>query len=113
VDFFYMSEVDTPPVEQFLAKKWKDQPQATADALAAVAGDLDSIEAWDAATLEATLRATAERVGAKAGDLFTLVRLAVTGKTVTPPLFESMEIVGVGPCVDRVRAAEAAIRASM
>ena len=47
------------------------------------------------------------------GDLFTLVRLAVTGKTITPPLFESMEIVGVGPCVDRVRAAEAAIRASM
>ncbi|MEI7925285.1 MAG: glutamate--tRNA ligase [Chloroflexota bacterium] len=113
VDFFYLSEVPTPPVEQFLAKKWKDQPQATADALAAVASDLEAVEAWDAATLEAALRATAERVGAKAGDLFTLVRLAVTGKTVTPPLFESMVIVGVAPCVARVRAAEAAIRASM
>ena len=115
VDFFYASEVATPPVEQFLAKKWKDQPQATADALAAVASDLDALpsENWAAEPLEATLRATAERVGAKAGDLFTLVRLAVTGKTITPPLFESMSIVGVDPCINRVRAAEAAIRASM
>ena len=61
---------------------------------------------------EAALRATADRVGAKAGDLFSLVRLAVTGKNVTPPLFESMTIVGADPCVARVRAAEAAIRAS-
>ncbi len=113
VDFFYQSVVATPPVEEFLAKKWKDQPQATADALDAAADDLDALDDWDAETLEATLRATAERVGARAGDLFTLVRLAVTGKTITPPLFESMVIVGTGPSIDRVRAASAAVRASI
>ena len=113
VDFFYRSEVPTPPIEEFLAKKWKDQPQATADALDACVVDLDAVTEWDATTLEATLRTTAERVGARAGDVFTLVRLAVTGKTVTPPLFESMAIVGVGPSIDRVRAAAEAIRASM
>ena len=37
----------------------------------------------------------------------------VTGKTITPPLFESMTIVGTEPCLARVRAAEGAIRASM
>ena len=113
VDFFYRSEVPTAPVEEFLSKKWKDQPQPTADALDACADDLDALTEWDATTLEATLRATAERVGARAGDVFTLVRLAVTGKSVTPPLFESMEIVGVGPSIDRLRAAAQTIRASI
>ena len=113
VDFFYLSEVPTAPVDQFLAKRWKDQPQAAADALAAAASDLDGVSVWEAEALEATLRATAERLGTKAGDLFTLVRLAVTGKAVTPPLFESMSIVGVDPTIERLRAAEAAIRASM
>ena len=98
--------------EQFLTKRWKDQATAAADALGAAAADLDTVGEWDAEILEAALRATAERIDAKAGDLFSLVRLAVTGKSVTPPLFESMVIVGVGPCVDRLRAAEAAIRAT-
>lgn len=111
VDFYYQSEVPTPPIEQFLTKRWKDHATAAADALGAAASDLDALEDWDAPTLEAALRATAERIDAKAGDLFSLLRLAVTGKSVTPPLFESMVIVGVGPCVDRLRAAEAAIRA--
>ncbi|MFA7248374.1 MAG: glutamate--tRNA ligase [Dehalococcoidia bacterium] len=112
VDFFYQSEVPTPPVEQFLAKRWRGHAGEAADALEAAAADLDACAEWEAEPLEAALRATADRIQAKAGDLFTLVRLAVTGKAVTPPLFESMAIVGAGPCVDRVRAAAAAIRAS-
>ncbi len=113
VDFFYVPDLATPPVDLFLTRCWKGEPQAAAEALAAAATDLDAVADWRAEAMEATLRATAERVGAKAGDLFTLVRLAVTGKSVTPPLFESMEIVGVGPCIDRLRAAETAIRRSM
>ncbi len=43
----------------------------------------------------------------KAGDLFSLVRVAVTGRRVTPPLFESMEILGRERSLARVGAAAA------
>jgi glutamyl/glutaminyl-tRNA synthetase len=41
-----------------------------------------------------------------------LCRLAVTGKRVAPPLFETMEIVGDERCLERLRAAEEALRAA-
>ena len=41
----------------------------------------------------------------KAGDLFGLVRVAVTGKTATPPLFETMEVLGRETTIARLRAA--------
>ncbi len=46
----------------------------------------------------------------KAGDLFSLIRLVVTGKSVTPPLFESMAIVGAERSIERLRAAQDALR---
>ena len=49
------------------------------------------------------MRALAEELGAKAGDLFSLVRVAVTGRRVTPPLFESMEILGRERSLARLR----------
>ena len=41
----------------------------------------------------------------KAGDLFGVVRVAVTGKTATPPLFETMEILGRKAVMERLHAA--------
>ena len=113
VDFFYQHTVPTPPVEQFLTKRWKGEPTLAADVLETAATDIDAVDPWDPTVLEEILRTTAENAGVKAGDLFTLVRLAVTGKSVTPPLFESMSIVGSEPSIERVRAAAAAIRASI
>ena len=51
------------------------------------------------------LRSLADELGVKAGDLFSLVRVAVTGRRITPPLFESMGILGKDRCLDRLRAA--------
>ena len=48
----------------------------------------------------------------RAGDLFMLCRVAVTGKRITPPLFETMEIVGPAPSLERLAAAESALRAA-
>jgi glutamyl-tRNA synthetase len=47
----------------------------------------------------------AETLGLKAGDLFGLIRVAITGKTATPPLFETMEILGRETTMERLRAA--------
>ena len=44
--------------------------------------------------LKMTQSELAEELGLKAGQLFGILRVAVTGQTVSPPLFESMEIIG-------------------
>jgi glutamyl-tRNA synthetase len=44
--------------------------------------------------LEQRCRAAAQAAGMKAGDFFTPVRVAVTGRTVSPPLFASLELLG-------------------
>ena len=41
----------------------------------------------------------------KAGDFFTPIRVAVTGRTVSPPLFDSLELLGRDRAVARIRAA--------
>ncbi len=55
---------------------------------------LAALPDFEAPTLEAALRGLAEELGIKAGTLFMAVRVAVTGRTVTPPLFESMAVLG-------------------
>ena len=44
-----------------------------------------------------------EALGLKRGDFLMLVRVAITGRTVSPPLFESMDILGRERCVMRLR----------
>jgi glutamyl-tRNA synthetase len=51
------------------------------------------------------VRPLADQLGVKAGDLSGLVRVAVTGKTAAPPLFESMEVLGRQKTLERLRAA--------
>jgi glutamyl-tRNA synthetase len=52
------------------------------------------IVAFEADELEAQLRALGEARGWKAGDLFMAIRVAVTGRTATPPLFDTLVALG-------------------
>ena len=112
VDFFFLPEVTPAPPEEFLAKRFRDDAASAQRLLAASADAVAALEGWTTAALEARLRALAEELDEKAGDLFMLCRLAVTGRRVTPPLFETMEIVGAERCLERMRAAEEALRAT-
>ncbi len=53
-----------------------------------------ALPAFDEATLEQTLRTLAENRGLKAGALIHATRLAMTGKTVSPGLFETVRLLG-------------------
>jgi len=53
-------------------------------------------------TAEPPLRALADELGLKAGQLFGILRVAVTGQTVSPPLFESMAIIGKEKVMARI-----------
>jgi glutamyl-tRNA synthetase len=55
--------------------------------------------------LEARFRDAAQQAGMKAGDFFTPIRVAVTGRSVSPPLFASIELLGRDQALARIDAA--------
>ncbi|MGI8701676.1 MAG: glutamate--tRNA ligase [Nocardioidaceae bacterium] len=70
---------------------------------------LTGLEAWDTASIETALRAAlVENMGLKPRNAFGPVRVAVTGRRISPPLFESMELLGRERSLRRLdRAAQA------
>ena len=105
VEFFFRDTVATPANDEFLVKKWRDRADDAASALGAVVKFLEPVDPWTTEEIETAMRSAAEELELRAGDLFALVRLAVTGTRISPPLFESMEIVGKGLSTERVEAA--------
>ncbi len=61
--------------------------------------------AFEADELEPPLRALAETHGWKAGDLFMAIRVALTGRSATPPLFDTMVALGYPRTLERLDAA--------
>ncbi|HYM16720.1 MAG TPA: glutamate--tRNA ligase [Dehalococcoidia bacterium] len=106
-DFFFIDDLRYSR-DDLLGKAYAGRAEEARAALEAVAL-LVAETAWAHDALEAALRELAGRLAVKPGDLFSLVRVAVTGRRVTPPLFESMEIVGRERCLARLRAAAKAL----
>ncbi|MDD5095830.1 MAG: glutamate--tRNA ligase, partial [Dehalococcoidia bacterium] len=52
-----------------------------------------------------TLRPLASELGLKAGQLFSPIRIACTGRTASPGLFETMTVLGKERCLARIRSA--------
>jgi glutamyl-tRNA synthetase len=63
--------------------------------------------AWTVEAIEATLRAVCEELGLKPRAVFGLVRVAVTGKGISPGLFESLHVLGRDESLARLSAAAA------
>ncbi len=105
---FFYEDVAVDPAEFAAAKKMGpgDRVRALEVALAAVR----SADRIDSESIEAPLRAAAEQHGWKIGDTFMCLRVAVTGRSATPPLVESMQVLGRETCARRVEAAIAALR---
>jgi glutamyl-tRNA synthetase len=68
--------------------------------------ELESVDTWNHESIEAVLRASLiEELGLKPRIAFTALRIATTGSTISPPLFESMELLGKDACLERISAA--------
>jgi glutamyl-tRNA synthetase len=52
----------------------------------------------------------AEELGYSAGQVFAILRAAVTGKTVSPPFFESMGVIGKEKVLKRIRKAVSTLK---
>ncbi|MEP0775929.1 MAG: glutamate--tRNA ligase [Acidobacteriota bacterium] len=104
--FFFVGEVAYDAEARARLVPRKGTPAETAAALASLLEEeLDPLLEWDAAHLEPLLRGAAQRLGWKTGDLFMSVRVALTGRAATPPLFETMEVLGKELCRRRLRRA--------
>jgi glutamyl-tRNA synthetase len=64
------------------------------DHLRAVDSSLRALDAFDPGSLETTIRAVADARGVKAGTLIQAIRVAVSGRTATPGLFEVLSLLG-------------------
>ena len=93
VGFLWVRDVDVDP-STLVPKRWD-----AATTRAGLTAARDTIEAvgdvsFEADELEPPLRALADERGWKAGDLFMAIRVAVTGRTATPPLFDTLVALG-------------------
>ena len=98
---FFVEELPYGRAE-LLGKRFRDKPDVAREALVAAKERAEAFDSWSHAALEEAYRALAEERDLKAGDLFMLLRVATTGKAVSPPLFESMELLGRERCLRRL-----------
>jgi glutamyl-tRNA synthetase len=72
----------------------RDRESLDPRVLRAARDRLASVDPFDAASIEEALRAMADALGLKPREAFQPIRVAVTGSTVSPGLFESLEVLG-------------------
>ncbi len=70
---------------------------------------LEAASSWEAEKLETEVRSTAEKQGWQRSQFFMMLRVVVTGRTVTPPLFATMEVLGKDITIKRLAHAKDAI----
>ena len=101
IRFLFVKDVD-PDVSVIVPKRWDAATTATALSAArrAIAGV--GRVCWEADEIEPPLRQLVEDRGWKAGDLFMAIRGAVTGRTASPPLFDTMVALGYERTLARI-----------
>jgi glutamyl-tRNA synthetase len=93
IGFLFRRDLELDPAI-LVPKRWDAATAAAAlGAARAVIAEVGRTT-WDAEALETPLRQLVEDRGWKAGDLFMAIRVAVTGRTATPPLFDTMVALG-------------------
>jgi glutamyl-tRNA synthetase len=93
VDFLFIEDLQVEP-DLLVPKRW--DAATTGEALKSAREVIAQVGeiSFEADELEAALRELAELRGWKAGDLFMAIRVAVTGRTATPPLFDTLVALG-------------------
>src|SRR6185437_7290596 len=101
-DFFFTELKPYDPAELI---PQKGDPGMVVLVLSKAKEVLASVSSFDRATLESALRAAAETLKLKAGQMFQPIRVAVCGRKNAPPLFETLEVLGRETVLARVDSA--------
>jgi glutamyl-tRNA synthetase len=98
-----------PPVED--EKAWgKVMKDGASSALEASREALEDVAEFDPAAIETALAPLPERLDAKPGKVFQPIRVAITGSSVSPGIFESLAVLGREESLSRIDAALARLR---
>jgi glutamyl-tRNA synthetase len=100
--FFFVDELNYEPG---LLIGEKMSRRTAIEALKVARQRLSQLVVFDAESLEGVLRPLAAELGLKTGQLFGMLRVAVTGRTAAPPLFQTMAVLGRERCLRRIEAA--------
>jgi len=99
VSFFFTEDFDYET--SMLVQKGMDL-ERTRDALIQARDVLTSIDRWEHSALEEPVRALTAELGLKAGQMLGAIRVALSGRPATPPLFEMMEAMGRERSMSRI-----------
>lgn len=100
--FFFLEEIE-PDSEALVGKKMT--PARSAQAARRAYEVVQSQASLEVDSLEQALRDLADELDLKAGQLFGILRIAVTGQRVSPPLIESMVVIGKDKVLERIQSA--------
>ncbi|TET41564.1 MAG: glutamate--tRNA ligase [Dehalococcoidia bacterium] len=100
--FFFLDELQ---YETSLLLSGGLSSKAAIEAIRTPLKRLESAEVWDAKSLEDVLRALATELSLTTGKFFGLLRVAITGRSAAPPLFQTMAVLGKGKCLERLTTA--------
>ena len=106
--FFFVEQPRYNPLRVIQKGMVRDD---TREALSRAITAVEPIDEWSAERLEPTLRDLATALDLTTGQLFGALRVAVTGRTAAPPLFETMEVLGKERCLARLYAADFFVKA--
>jgi glutamyl-tRNA synthetase len=109
-DFFFAGDLEYGAALAEMIPKGRDKT-ATAKALAELADELDNVRPFTVATVEPAVRAYSDKIEWKTKELFMAVRLAATGRAASPPLFDTLCLIGKELVRRRLRKAAEALRA--
>lgn len=102
LDYYFR---ETPELDEKASKKFLTAE--VAPRLRALAGVLGNVGTWQAATLEQAVKQWADEQGLTLKDFAQAARVALTGRSASPPLFDVMEVLGRDASLSRlVRGAE-------
>lgn len=104
---FLFREIEAPPADKLVGKKMT--PGESLVALRRARSLLAEVKPFEAEAMEPPMRALADELGIKAGQLFGIVRWAATGQKVAPPLFGSLAVLGREQVLARLDVAEEAL----
>jgi glutamyl-tRNA synthetase len=109
IEYFLSGDLDYGQALAELVPKTRDAA-ATAEVLAGLADELDNLRPYAVATIEPAVRAYTEKIGWKTKELFMTIRVAITGRTAAPPLFDTMDVLGKEMVRRRLRTAAETLR---
>ena len=101
-DFLFFDDIEYDA--RLLLSSELDAKSAT-HAIEIVLHKLEAAEAWDVSPLEDILRPLAAELNLSTGKFFGLLRVATTGRTAAPPLFQTMAVLGKQRCLKRLTTA--------